>query len=66
MNYHYGSGKWKLVDKTPAQIAAAKKTATERAAKFASAALLVESAEGEQQFLILRFHFPLQDQVKTS
>jgi hypothetical protein len=43
MYYHYCSGKWKLVDKTPAQIAATKKTATERAAKVTAAALLIEA-----------------------
>jgi hypothetical protein len=45
MYYHYRSGKWNIVDKTPAQISAATKTATERAAKVAAAALLVEAAD---------------------
>jgi hypothetical protein len=60
--YHYRSGRWKVVDKTPAQIAAAKKSATERAAKVAAAALLAEAAEGDQAAGLtaaLRCPFPL-------
>jgi hypothetical protein len=40
MYYHYRSGKWKVVDKIPAQIAEQKKSAAAKAAKIASAALI--------------------------
>jgi hypothetical protein len=48
MYYHYCAGKWKVMDKTPAQIAAAKKSATDCAAKLAAVALLAEAAVGDQ------------------
>jgi hypothetical protein len=43
--YHYRSGKWKVVDKTPAQITAAKKA---RVANIAAAALVAPAPEGAQ------------------
>jgi hypothetical protein len=43
MYYHYGSGKWKVVDKTPSHIAAAKKA---RVANIAAAALADPAPEG--------------------
>jgi hypothetical protein len=42
--YHYRSGKWKLVDKTPAQIAEQKKSAVAKSAKVEAAALLTQAA----------------------
>jgi hypothetical protein len=59
---HYRYGKWKVVDKTPAQIAAAKKA---RVANIASAAL-VAPAPHKQQFRQLLCHFPQLLQVKTN
>jgi hypothetical protein len=41
--YHYRSGKWKVVDKTPAQIAAAKKSGV---ANIAASALIAPAPEG--------------------
>jgi hypothetical protein len=41
--YHYRSGKWKVVDKTPAQITEQKKSAAAKAAKIAAAALIAQS-----------------------
>jgi hypothetical protein len=40
MYYNYRSGKWKVLDKTPAQIAEQKKSAAAKAAKIAAAALI--------------------------
>jgi hypothetical protein len=44
----YRSDKWKVVDKTPAQIAAAKKSAAAGAAKVAAVALIAQAPEGAQ------------------
>jgi hypothetical protein len=44
MYYHYHSGKWKVVDKTPSQIADQKKSAAAKASKVAAAALLAQAA----------------------
>jgi hypothetical protein len=46
MYYHYRSGRWKVVDKTPYQISAEKKYASGLVAKVATAALLTESEVG--------------------
>jgi hypothetical protein len=59
------------VDKTPAQIASAKKTATERAAKVAAADMLVGAAEGDQAAgltaeLPLPTYRPSQDKLKAA
>jgi hypothetical protein len=43
MYYHYRSGKWKVVDKTPVQIEEQKKSAAAKAAKIAAAALIAQS-----------------------
>jgi hypothetical protein len=45
MYYHFRYGYWNPVDKTPAQIASAKKAAT-KAAKLAAAAALLASGGG--------------------
>jgi hypothetical protein len=45
MYYHYRSGKWKVLNKTPAQITAAKKA---RVANIAAAALVAPAPEGAQ------------------
>jgi hypothetical protein len=49
MYYHYRSGKWKVVDNTPAQIAAAKKA---RVANIATAALVAPVPEGAQSAVL--------------
>jgi hypothetical protein len=43
MYYHYRSGKWKVVDKTQAQIAEQKKSAAAKASNIAAAALIAQS-----------------------
>jgi hypothetical protein len=43
MYYHYRSGKWNVVDKTPAQIAEQKKSAAKKASKIAAAVLIAQS-----------------------
>jgi hypothetical protein len=68
MYYHYRSGKWKVVDKTPAQIAAAKKA---RVANIATAALVAPDPEGAQA-AVLTAALPLptattsQDKIKAA
>jgi hypothetical protein len=47
--YHYRSGKWKVLDKTPAQITAAKKA---RVANIAAAALVAPAPEGAQSAVL--------------
>jgi hypothetical protein len=69
MYYHYSSGKWKVMDKTPAQIAAAKNHATECASEVAATPLLLDTAEGDHATGLtaaLLCAFPLLYQVKTS
>jgi hypothetical protein len=71
MYCHYRSGKWKVVDDTPAQIAASKKSATESAAKVSATALLVEAAEGDHATglsaaLPLPNSRPSQDKLKAA
>jgi hypothetical protein len=45
MYCHYRSGKWKVVDKTPAQITDQKKSAAAKSAKVAAVALLEQAAK---------------------
>jgi hypothetical protein len=45
MYYHFCDGRWKPVDKTPAQIAAAKNSAAAKAAKLAATATILTSGE---------------------
>jgi hypothetical protein len=49
MYYHLFYGRWKPVDKTPAQIAATKKSAAAKAAKLAAAAALLTAWGGVRQ-----------------
>jgi hypothetical protein len=68
MYYHYRSGKWKVVDKTPAQIAAAKKA---RVANIAAAALVDPAPEGAQAAVMtaalpLPTATPSQDKLKAA
>jgi hypothetical protein len=67
-NYHYRSGKWKVVDKTPAQIAAAKKA---RVANIAAAALADPAPEGATSAVLtaalpLPISTPSQDKLKAA
>jgi hypothetical protein len=67
MYYHYRSGKWKVVDKTLAQIAAAKKS---RVANIAAAALVAPAPEGAQSAVLtdalpLPTDNPSQDKLKA-
>jgi hypothetical protein len=68
MYYHYRSGKWKVVDKTPAQIAAAKKA---RVANIAAAALADPAPEGAPAAVLtaalpLPTSTPSQDKLKAA
>jgi hypothetical protein len=68
MYYHYRSGKWKVVDKTPAQIAAAKKA---RVANIAAAALADPAPEGAPATVLtaalpLPISTPSQDKLKAA
>jgi hypothetical protein len=71
MYCHYRSGKWKLVDKTPAQIADQKKSAAAKAAKVAAADLLGQAAAtpapvaGMNAVLPLPAAAPSQDKLKA-
>jgi hypothetical protein len=67
MYCHYRFGKWKVVDKTPAQIAAAKKA---RVANIAAAALAAPAPEGAQASVLtaalpLTTATPSQDKLKA-
>jgi hypothetical protein len=67
MYYHYRSGKWKVVDKTPAQIATAKKA---RVANIAAAALAAPVPEGAPAAVLtaslpLPTATPSQDKLKA-
>jgi hypothetical protein len=69
--YHYRSGKWKVVDKTPSQIAAAKKSAAARAANVAAVALIAPAPEGAQSAVLtsslsLPTGPPSQDKLKAA
>jgi hypothetical protein len=69
--YHYRSGKWKVVDKTPAQIAAANKSAAAHAANVASAAPIALTPEGAQSAVLtaalpLPTAPPSQDKLKAA
>jgi hypothetical protein len=72
MYYHYCSGKWKVVDKTPAQIADQKKSAAAKAAKVAAAALLAQAAATPSPVAGMTAAFPLpaavpsQDKLKAA
>jgi hypothetical protein len=72
MYYHYRSGKWKVVDKTPAQIAEQKKSAAAKAAKVAAAALIAQSVAtpalvaGMTAALPLPAAAPSQDKLKAA
>jgi hypothetical protein len=68
MYCHYRSGKWKVVDKTPAQIAAAKKS---RVANIAAAALADPAPEGAPSAVMtaslpLPTSTPSQDKLKPA
>jgi hypothetical protein len=68
MYYHYRSGKWKVVDRTPAQIAAAKKARVEN---IAAAALVPPAPEGAQPAVLtaalpLPTATPSQDKLKAA
>jgi hypothetical protein len=68
MYYHNRSGKWKVVDKTPAQIAAAKKA---RVANIAAVALVTPAPEGAQSAALtaalpLPTATPSQDKLKSA
>jgi hypothetical protein len=68
MDYHYRSGKWKFVDKTPAQIAAAKKA---RVANIAAAGLTDPAPEGASTAVLkaalpLPISTPSQDKLKAA
>jgi hypothetical protein len=71
MYYHYRSGKWKVVDKTPSQIADHKKSAAAKAAKVAAAALLAQAAATPAPVAGMTAAFPLpaavpsQDKLKA-
>jgi hypothetical protein len=71
MYYHYRSGKWKVVDKTPSQISDKKKSAAAKAAKVAAAALLAQAATtpapvaGMTDALPLPAAAPSQDKLKA-
>jgi hypothetical protein len=71
MYYHYRAGKWKVVDKTPAQIVDQKKSAAAKAAKVAAAALLAQAATtpapvaGMTAALPLPAAAPSQDKLKA-
>jgi hypothetical protein len=58
MFYHYHSGKWKVVDKTPAQISDQKKSASVKAAKVAAAALLAQAAAAPAPVAGMNAAFP--------
>jgi hypothetical protein len=59
MYYHYRSGKWKVVDKTPTQIAEQKKSAATKAAKIAAAALIAQSVAPPAPVAGMTAAFPL-------
>jgi hypothetical protein len=66
--YHYRSGKWKVVDKTPAQIVAAKKA---RVANIFAAALVALAPEGAQSAVLIAVlplptYPPSQDKLKAA
>jgi hypothetical protein len=68
MYYHYRSGKWKVVDKTPAQIAAGNKALV---ANIAAAALVAPAPEGAQSAVLtaalpLPTANPSQDKLKAA
>jgi hypothetical protein len=69
--YHYRSGKWKVVDKTPAQIADQKKSAATKSAKVAATSLLAQAAAtpapvaGMTAALPLPAAAPSQDKLKA-
>jgi hypothetical protein len=68
MYYHYRSGKWKIVDKKPAQIAAAKKA---RVANIAAASLVAPAPEGSQAAVMTAAQpfptaTPSQDKLKAA
>jgi hypothetical protein len=52
MYYHYHSGKWIVVDKTPAQIVEQKKSAAAKAAKIAAAALIAQTVAPPAQVVV--------------
>jgi hypothetical protein len=72
MYYHYRSGKWKVVDKTPAQITEQKKSAAAKAAKIAASALIARAAvtpapvAGMTAALPLPAAAPSQDKLKAA
>jgi hypothetical protein len=73
MYYHYRSGKWKVVDKTPAQIAASKKArvANIAAAALADPALADPAPEGSPAAVLtsalpLTISTPSQDKLKAA
>jgi hypothetical protein len=72
MYYHYRSGKWKVVDKTPSQIAEQKKSAEAKAVKVAAAALLAQAAATPTPVAGMTAAFPLpvaapsQDKLKAA
>jgi hypothetical protein len=59
MYYHYRSGKWKLVDKTPSQIAEQNKSAAAKASKMAAAALIAQSVAPPAPVAGMTAAFPL-------
>jgi hypothetical protein len=72
MYNHYRSGKWKLVDKTPAQIAEQKKSEAAKAVKIAAAALIAQAVAthapvaGMTAALPLPTAAPSQDKLKAA
>jgi predicted exporter len=72
MYYHYRSGKWKVVDKTPAQITEQKKSLAANAAKIAAAALIAQAVAtpapvaGMTAALPLPAAAPIQDKLKAA
>jgi hypothetical protein len=71
MYYHYRSGKWKVVDRTPSQNAEQKKSASAKATKVAAASLLAQAAAtpapvaGMTAALTLPTAAPSQDKLKA-
>jgi hypothetical protein len=59
MYYHYRSGKWKVVDKTPSQIAEQKKSAAAKDSKMAAEALIAQSVAPPAPVAGMTAAFPL-------